>query len=395
MQSRTFRFDEKKIAALRPHSRDSRSAVGEFTDLEIPALKCAITRTGKKHFWARVSVNGKRKMLTLGSTICMSVAEAREKAVECMKMASQGLDPTDARNQRKTIYTLSEFATDEYMPYAMQTKRSWKDDESRLRREIGQMLGHIPITEVTTRDVMQLHAAIFKKNSAATANRYLSLVSRLFSFAIQIGYASSNPVKNIKKYKENGPRQRILCGTELTRFMQCLEESEQNTAVLAIRLSLQTGLRSKSELFSLPWSCVDFENGTVKLMHTKNGRVRTIAINTVALSLLKEMHSKADPLCPWVFPARVGTGHLVDIRKPLNKILAKAGITGVTPHDLRRSFGSLLCNAGVDIYQIKDLLGHSNVTVTQRAYAHLQQSTLRTSCEVVARTLEEALGKAA
>jgi site-specific recombinase XerD len=49
----------------------------------------------------------------------------------------------------------------------------------------------------------------------------------------------------------------------------------------------------------------------------------------------------------------------------------------------------------VDIYQIKDLLGHSNVTVTQRAYAHLQQSTLRTASEVVARTLEEALGKAA
>jgi integrase len=140
---------------------------------------------------------------------------------------------------------------------------------------------------------------------------------------------------------------------------------------------------------------VDFENGTVKLLHTKNGRVRTIAINSVALSLLKEMHSKADPNCPWVFPARVGDGHLVDIRNPLNKILAKAGITGLTPHDLRRSFGSLLCNAGVDIYQIKDLLGHSNVTVTQRAYAHLQQSTLRTASEVVARTLEEALGKAA
>ena len=333
--------------------------------------------------------------MKLDSVICLSVAEARERAVACLKMASQGLDPTDARNQRKNVLTLSEFATEEYLPYAMQTKRSWKDDESRLRREIGAMMGHVPVSEVTTRDVMQLHGAIYKRASAATANRYLALVSRIFSLAIQFGYVEKNPVKGIKKYREAGPRQTIITGLELTRFMQCLEAEKPSITLSAIKMMIYTGLRSKSELFSLPWSCVNFENGTVKLMHTKNGRVRVIAINSVALSLLKEMHSKADPLCPWVFPARVGTGHLVDIRKPLNKILAKAGITGVTPHDLRRSFGSLLCNAGVDIYQIKDLLGHSNVTVTQRAYAHLQQSTLRTSCEVVARTLEEALGKAA
>jgi integrase len=42
-------------------------------------------------------------------------------------------------------------------------------------------------------------------------------------------------------------------------------------------------------------------------------------------------------------------------------------------------------------YQIKDLLGHSSVAVTQQSYAHLQQSTLRTASEVAARTLEETL----
>jgi hypothetical protein len=52
----------------------------------------------------------------------------------------------------------------------------------------------------------------------------------------------------------------------------------------------------------------------------------------------------------------------------------------------------LLCQS-VDIYQIKDLLDHSNVTVTQRAYAHLQQNTLRTASEVVAKTLEEVMGR--
>lgn len=116
MQAKTFRFDDKKIAALPPHPRDSRSAVGEFTDIEIYSLKIAITKAGHKHYWARFSVNGKRKMMKLGSSISMSVAEARAKTVECLKMANQGLDPADDRNQRKSVLTLSEFATEEYMP---------------------------------------------------------------------------------------------------------------------------------------------------------------------------------------------------------------------------------------------------------------------------------------
>lgn len=69
----------------------------------------------------------------------------------------------------------------------------------------------------------------------------------------------------------------------------------------------------------------------------------------------------------------------------------RANLQDLRPHDLRRSYASLLANAGVDIYQIKDLLGHSSVAVTQQSYAHLQQSTLRTATEVVARTLEETL----
>lgn len=113
--------------------------------------------------------------------------------------------------------------------------------------------------------------------------------------------------------------------------------------------------------------------------------------NSLALELLTQLYGTRDEGCPWVFPARTGKGHLVDLRKSLQRALDRAGLEDIRPHDLRRSYASLLANAGVDIYQIKDLLGHSSVAVTQQSYAHLQQSTLRTASEVVARTLEETL----
>ena len=98
----------------------------------------------------------------------------------------------------------------------------------------------------------------------------------------------------------------------------------------------------------------------------------------------------ADPECKWVFLARTGPGHLTDIRRPLKRAMVRAELKDLRPHDLRRSFGSLAENAGVDIYQVMGLLGHSSVAVTQRVYAHLLQGTLRSASEVVAQTLETA-----
>jgi integrase len=153
-----------------------------------------------------------------------------------------------------------------------------------------------------------------------------------------------------------------------------------------------TGLR-KQEVFGLGWSEVDLEQGSVRLLHTKSGCSRTVALNSLAHELLQKIKQEADPGRPWVFPARVGVGHMVGPRKPLALAMLRAGIIDLRPHDLRRSFASLAVNAGVDIYQIKDLLGHSDVAVTQRAYAHLQQKTLRSASDVVAKTLGESRGR--
>jgi integrase len=162
----------------------------------------------------------------------------------------------------------------------------------------------------------------------------------------------------------------------------------------AMKLLLLTGMR-KMELFSLRWSEVDLDRRQVRLLHTKNGRTRIVVLNSTALGLMIRIRAEVAPDSPWVFPSRTGAGHLIDIRKPMLRAMARAGITDLRPHDLRRSFASLAVNAGVDLYQIKDLLGHSNVTVTQQAYAHLQQDTLRSASEVVAQTIGAAQAKAA
>ena len=200
-------------------------------------------------------------------------------------------------------------------------------------------------------------------------------------------------MRGIKKFKEAGPRHRFLSGEELTRFLDALDVEAGRSAADGLKLLLMTGLR-KQEVFGLGWSEVDLEQGSVRLLHTKSGRSRTVVLNSLAHELLRRIKQEAEPGCQWVFPARVGDGHMMDPRRPLKRAMVRAGISDLRPHDLRRSFASLAVNAGVDIYQIKDLLGHSDVSVTQKAYAHLQQKTLRSASEVVAKTLGEARGGA-
>lgn len=390
IENRKFKFTQKQIDALPPQSKDSPSAMIEYSDIEAVGLKLAVSKSGHKFYWQRYRYRGTKKMVKLGEYPSLTLNQARQMVNDNKNLLARDLDPAEERNRRRSVPTLSEFAEQTYLPNARMHKRSWRDDESKIRRDIGELLGCIPMNEVSTPDVMHLHSTIATRASPATANRYLALISGIFSLAINCDIVTRNPAKGVKKLKEAEPRRRSLSGDELGRFILALDESGKITSC-ALKMLLLTGMR-RMELFSLKWSEVDIEAGSVRLLHTKNGRSRTVVLNSLALELMKKILSEASPNCLWVFPARNG-GHIKDARKALWKAMKLANISDLHPHDLRRSFASLLVNANVDIYQIKDLLGHSSVSVTQKAYAHLQQNTLRSASEVMVKTLEDTLGR--
>jgi integrase len=73
------------------------------------------------------------------------------------------------------------------------------------------------------------------------------------------------------------------------------------------------------------------------------------------------------------------------VEKIIKRVGERAGIEGLTPHRLRRTFGSFFLNAGMRLETVSDLLGHGDVRVTQQAYASLESATVR-------REMMEALG---
>ena len=77
----------------------------------------------------------------------------------------------------------------------------------------------------------------------------------------------------------------------------------------------------------------------------------------------------------WLFP-NLDTGKpYTQIYYSWNTARKQAGLADVRMHDLRHSFASFLVNSGRSLYEVQKLLGHANISTTER-YAHLANETL-------------------
>ncbi|MFC0693132.1 site-specific integrase [Paraburkholderia humisilvae] len=122
----------------------------------------------------------------------------------------------------------------------------------------------------------------------------------------------------------------------------------------------------------------------MELEKTKNGKPRAIPLNDEAISALvdqREWVRRYAPRSRWVFAVASGA-RLTTIQKGFQSACLRAGIDNFRVHDLRHTFASWLVMAGVSLYVVKDLLGHSSIVVTER-YAHLAPHVGRSAVQLL------------
>ena len=148
---------------------------------------------------------------------------------------------------------------------------------------------------------------------------------------------------------------------------------------MAVLLSLNTGLR-RGELFSLKWKDIDLGGRflTVTAGNAKTDKTRRIQLNSKAIAVLREWRTASGISSEHVFAKRDQA--MRDARTSFERLLSDAKITDFTWHDMRHHFASRLVQAGVDLYRVKELLGHSSSRVTER-YAHLKPEQLHEAVE--------------
>lgn len=234
-----------------------------------------------------------------------------------------------------------------------------------------------------------------KGKSLATVRMAFCVVQQLWNMAASDGYTQdSAPTKDKQagmptRKNLNNMRERYLSPEEADSLLLALKKKSKRLHDMAL-LSLHTGMRA-SEVFSLTWDCVNFNNDTIRLLDTKTRSPRTVPLTDTASSMLRECKKKGKT--DLVFPARKGKqSQWVSkaFRDVVNDLKFNEGITDrrkrIVFHSLRHSCASFLVQSGVPIYTVSEILGHSSLDMTKR-YAHLDEEHKRQSISAVERAL--------
>jgi len=245
--------------------------------------------------------------------------------------------------------------------------------------------GDRKLDELTTADTERFRDWLAERRARATVNRYLALLSGMYSRAIRLGLASTNPAKGVAKFRENNERVMYLTPDEETAIYQALPPDLRPLFVV----SVNTGLRW-SEQMSLRWKDVDVLTGIITVQRSKHGQARQVPMNSTVRSVLLDLggqrrfpddpaelvfqcrHAQADKFFPKAVE-RAQTS-LKEARKDASRL------DGFTWHGNRHTFASRLAMAGADLLTIKELDGWKTLTMVQR-YAHLTVSRLHEAVE--------------
>lgn len=221
--------------------------------------------------------------------------------------------------------------------------------------------------------------------SYGTFNKCKALLSHMYNTAMTWEGAEweqikANPCVGIKSTKPK-QKNRYLDDKELDRLKAVLnsDEYKNDTIGQLVKFLILTGAR-RSEALTAKWEDIDFNN-KVWRKPAKNSKTKLappVSISKDVINLLNNM--KASSLEGYIFKSAVTPDKPInDFRKSFNTIMAKADIKDITPHDLRRTFGTQLLLSGVDIFTVSKLLGHESVKTTESHYAFLNRETMHTA----------------
>ncbi len=369
----TLRFTQKRLEELQCPPGKPNIYVH---DADTKGLTLYVSQSGVKSFYLYKRIGGKPTRLKLGRWPDeLSIDDARREAVKASGEVAKGNNPHRDRLTARRETTLGELWTI-HLEHARQHNRpsSVAENESQYRTHLERWAGR-RLSEITRADVERLHRSIGEKSGKYAANRMLALLSHMYRVtATRIGFAGPNPCAGIEKFKERS-RDRYLTSEELPKFFAALDQEPEIFRDL-FRMALLTGAR-RSNLQAMAWVDVDLSRKvwSIPADDAKAGEPIHVPIVGEAAEILTRRRN-ADPNGEYVFPSRGATGHIVEIKSSWDRITKRAGITGLRPHDLRRSTGSWLAAAGVSLPIIGKLLGHRNASTTQ-VYARLALDPVR------------------
>lgn len=208
---------------------------------------------------------------------------------------------------------------------------------------------------------------------SSTIRRAVIQLRAVFGHAAETGTIESIPVIPLPPGGEG--RDRFLTLDEIDLLVKTAATATPAIYPLIIFL-LQTGARL-GEAMALTWDRVDLERPDVTIYSRKGSggkRVRKVPLHANTIEVLRAMPHRTGH----VFLSSWGKkwGGVNSIHHHWAVLLEQTGITGIVPHDLRRTYASHLIMNGADLRTVQKLLGHTSLVMIDKHYGHLANSQL-------------------
>lgn len=364
----------------------------EYCDSELPGLYVEVRATspGQGTYYLRYKDStGKTCHQKIARTADIGLVEARKQAKTLKAEIALGSDPRAEEKARLAVLTFAEFFEQQYLPYVTPRKRSWGRDEELYRLRIKAVFGHKRLNQITRQQIQSFHTALMHEGlAAATCNHHIKLMKHALNLAIDWGMLDKNPVARVSLFFEDNKIEHYLNDTELERLLTVLHANRNSPVSLIALFLLSTGCRL-NEVLSAKWSDVDLDKGvfTIRAINSKSKRLRAVPLNGTALEVLKQLDTQGR--FDHLFINRKTGKPYVNITKVWQRLRTAAGLKHLRLHDLRHQYASFLVNNGRTLYEVQQILGHSDPKVTMR-YAHLSTRALQEAANSASIKIKEA-----
>jgi integrase len=287
--------------------------------------------------------------------------------------------------------TFGEYAEVWYRDHCLVRKSpsQWVEDRFRLDSYILPILKTVKMRDLRMRDIVTVQSTLARdgKRRPKTINLITSQIQKMADDAVSWGYLTTNPFKGFKPLPVSEQPFAFWSREEISTFLT-VARLENFLIFELILVAVNTGLR-RGELQGLRRDCIDFKRREIivrrsfcvktnqLLQRTKSiTRMRRVPMND---SVLEVLESRRD--LPFDHPIFEGIS-FQNIHRNFATLIDKAKVNHIRFHDLRHTFASHLVMAGVPIFIVKELLGHSDIKMTMR-YSHLSPDVASGSTAVL------------
>lgn len=379
----------------------------EVVDIELKGFLLRVQPSGvMTYYFSYRTAEGKKKRYKIGKCNAITPIQARDLALTLSAKVISGEDIQERKKQVRQAAeisksrTLGGFINSRYKDWVIAERKSGQAIVKRINSIFKEFMTY-PLDDINHWVIEKWRATRLKNGKKpSTVNRDITGLKALISKAIEWELLAIHPLAKLKPIKtDKQGKVRYLISEEEKKLRDALIDRDQRIKQERqnanqwrearnydlypdlmrmtfadylqpmVLLAMNTGMR-RGELFDLTWRDINFGariltvNGTV----AKSGKTRHIPLNKEAYDILEKWYQQR------------GENHLVffgkngerfnHIKKSWGNLLADAGIQHFRFHDLRHHFASKLVMAGVDLNTVRELLGHADIQMTLR-YAHL------------------------